>query len=240
MGFTLTAYDEIKKNFDRKLLSFLGHHEVADVEKLPVHRRGYVEFVQQIIVQLDKLPAKSSEKETREQERLKSMILSGVMYIIADGLLPSSGSLLRDVLIESMGVRDEDKKKDIQANKVDANSAARMTSEAMKFYTSLVFPHGNTEKMLEVHPFSKIEGMSLSAFEVKAIDMGAEARKKVLSEGRAAIEKEVYEREQAKKGPSLFAKMGSTVGGLIWSANTKKSEEEEDYVDDHDSKLTTN
>ncbi|KTC84883.1 hypothetical protein [Legionella brunensis] len=225
MGFTLTSYDEIKKSFDRGILTFLGHHEVASVEKLPPHRRGFVEFLQLAIKQIDSLPSKSAD------DKLKATILTGLMHIVADGLLPRSGSLLRDVLLESMGVREENKKKDIAANLIDANNASRMISEAMKFYTNIVFPSGHTDKMLEQHAFSKIEGMDLVAFEIKAIDMGGAARKQVFAEGRASMLHDVQERErleaERKKGPSVL----SSLGNMIWGNNKKSEEDDEETLE---------
>lgn len=220
----------MKESFDRGILTFLGHHKVASVDKLPPHRKGYVLFLQTMIEQIDQLPVKNTEKEIREQERLKASILTGAMYIISEGMLPASGSLLRDILQETMGVRAENKDKGTTANIIDPMSAAHMTSEAMKFYTALIFPHGSTDKMLAQNPFSKIESMDFVTFEVQGIDLGATARKAVLHNGRHAMineEKERLRREaESKKGPyASYNPMG------WFSGTSKKKDDEEEYDD---------
>ncbi|KTD64504.1 hypothetical protein [Legionella spiritensis] len=185
MGFQLPAYDEAKAKFAEHVVALRGKHSAAKIDELPDHRRIQVQFLNAVIDELD-----NGIKPSQEKAR----ILTGFMHIIHAEICDNSGSgsLLRKALHDAMSVDEK--------NVIDPNSEVAIIKAAMKFYVSIVFESGfTTEKLLEDHAFSKIKGLDLPAFEVRAIDMQNTASKVVFSEAHQNQKKMLQEREEAAR-----------------------------------------
>ncbi|KTD08615.1 hypothetical protein [Legionella jamestowniensis] len=228
MGFTLTSYNDLKSQLAVEIIALRGKHSAESIDKLPDHRRIQVEVLNAAIAQLDHMPAKSNERENNQQEIEKARILSGLIWITINEISENSGSgsLFRKSLGKVMGIRDEDIAKNIKANHVDPNSAARMINAAMKFFSTNIFEHGDsTRAMLENNPFSAVKGFDILAFAKRGIAMEAAARTQVFVDADLALKKVIHERELANKGPSVFTKAARY---LTWNNTTSAEDEDEE------------
>lgn len=231
MGFSLKMYQEMKQEFLEFMRTYLARHNVPVEEQLPAHRRPYVLFLKQVIKELDNLPAKKnpSPKELSEEER-KALILSGVMLMIINQL--DKNSLLRRSLIINMGVWGGDAKERIDPNSMMApNTLIYMISKTMNFYNSLVFEkpyeqkilfvQGKSSRMLEDHPFSKLE-FNLAAFEKTAVDLWANASRDLYR-----FTRETMQHEAEIKNSLGNEKKGRWYTSL-WSSGKDKKEVREE------------
>ncbi|ASQ46780.1 hypothetical protein [Legionella clemsonensis] len=235
MGFELAAYETITAKFEQAVIKYMGYYGKTRIEQLKDTRRPHIEFLKAVITEVNKLP-----EETQAQKKSKSCILSGFIYIVSEGLPPNS-SYLRDLLLDAIGVvmkTNQNIEKKLTPNEIDPRSAVKMTSEAMKFYTSLVFTP-DMEKMHENHPFSKIEKLDLTAFEDRGDDMCSANRKLSRRGARTTTERDIQkrereEREQEERQRKEGKKSTSSPYNLLdWIGGSSKKEERE-YDDEED------
>jgi hypothetical protein len=218
MTFTLVAFKDLSDNFDRKVLSLLGKHNAQTVEQLPEHRRIPVRFLQ---IAIEELKAKNwNSKHSYNAYRgdnSKSLILSGLMYIIMKEIETSSGSgsFLRRALQEVIGITEEDKEKGIKANPLDANSEYEIIRAALKFFQKTVFEGGDASHPLRAeHAFSPIQGFNVLSFALKSISLQEAAHARIYREADEALQQFIQAEARRNAPPSLF----DAVGNLFWSS----------------------
>lgn len=187
MGFTMTPYQEMKEQFDEQVIALRGKHSAPSVDKLPQPRRYQVQTIQAAIQQLDVSTLTGAER---------ARALSGLMLIFENEIRYSYNSLTPEwmkkclfgpALKEVIGISEK--------NILDSNSAANITSEALKLIAKMVFENGDTTKpLLEKHPFSAIEGFNLSDIWNRGVTMQADYRKQVMEEAVAGLQKTINDR----------------------------------------------
>lgn len=187
MGFTMTSYEDMKEQFDEQVIALRGKHSAPSVDKLPQPRRYQVQTIQAAIHQLDVSTLKPAER---------ARALSGLMLIFENEIRFSYNSLTPEwmkkclfgpALKEVIGISEK--------NILDNNSAANMTSEALKLIAKLVFKDGDTtQPLLEKHPFSAIEGFDLVAIWKRGVNMQADYRNQVMEEANAGLQKTINDR----------------------------------------------
>lgn len=214
MGFTVKSYEGLKSQYAEEIVAFRGHHKVTTVDKLKEPRRGQVQFLNEVITQLD-----SSSKDVNEKAR----ILTGIMLMIRAQIAGTyswrspSNSFLAESLVKIVGITDE--------NAMDKNSEARLVNAAQKFYASKLYENGDTtHPLLEENCFSHIKGFDQGAFWKLGVSMEAQAQDAVFIESDAARAKVIADRAAAEakvSGGGFFSRFNPFGGSSSANAEEK-------------------
>ena len=168
--FTVKSYDKMKSDFSRKVSEVLlrnhGVSEVKDLPETPQPRRQQVQFLYQIITQLDEY----KPEKTDNLDQIKAKILTGCLYTISDiikhsydtsvlnrfyPILTPGGSDLYIILQEVMGINAKNPL-DLKTS-ADQITLRSIMQEAEKFLGHQLYIECNFSKDIKLdHPFVQI------------------------------------------------------------------------------------